>query len=106
MVIHNANIISCATPAHERNLCGLIKPLDCLPRKPPCNRRKTHLEEEEGYHSLKYIKESSQQHYSSLLSRKPIPSICFSCLSCGKGFVRMSATMSVVGMYTNRIRPC
>src|SRR2546430_11678439 len=74
--------------------------------KPPCNRRKTLLEEEEEYHSLKYIQENSQQHYSSLLSRKPISSICFSCLSRGKGFVRMSATMSVVGIYTNQIKSC
>src|SRR5207248_3956328 len=57
--------------------------------KPPCNRRKTLLEEKEEHHLLKDIQESSQQHYSSIFSRRPISSICFSCLFRGKGFVRM-----------------
>ena len=59
---------------------------------------KTQREEEEYYYR--------DPHLTLTESIIPIPFMYFSCLSCGRDLVRISATISFVGIWTSWIRPC
>ena len=80
------------TPTQRSGPNSLIKPLWQLLASilgKTFDIRTKAVEEEEEYYCLPVLSPTASM---------PIPSICLSCLSQGNAFVRISATISVVGI--------